>query len=51
MDYKRMWEHLKQDIEQQEESSIEISINKLLERMKKIEESEKCYENSMNFLL
>ena len=35
MDYKRMWEHLKQDIEQQEELSIEISINKLLERMKK----------------
>lgn len=51
MDYKRMWEHLKQDIEQQEEVSIEISINKLLERMKKIEESEKCYENSKNFLL
>ncbi len=50
MDYKRMWEHLKQDIEQQEELSIEISINKLLERMKKIEESEKCYESSMNFL-
>lgn len=51
MDYKRMWEHLKQDIEQQEELSIETSTNKLLERMKKIEESEKCYENSMNFLL
>lgn len=51
MNYKRMWEHLKQDIEQQEEVSIEISINKLLERMKKIEESEKCYENSMNLLL
>lgn len=50
MDYKRMWEHLKQDIEQQEELSIEISIRKLLERMKEIEESEKCYENSMNFL-
>lgn len=46
MFYRQAWEHLKQDIERQQELSEEIIINKLLARMKEIEEKEEQYWNS-----
>lgn len=48
MFYKKAWEHLKQDIEIQQELSQEITINKLLARMEEIEEKEEQYWNSSN---
>ena len=44
MDFERMWNQLKSDIKMQEELSNEIDINKLLARIKQIEDVEKQAE-------
>ena len=41
MDYERMWNILKEDVITNRELSDYISINKLIEKIKKLEEQEK----------